>query len=53
MYVQGQFRSHLTCPNESCKGKSWRKFDPFTAVPCPLPPAPKERVFSRVILFTR
>jgi ubiquitin C-terminal hydrolase len=33
---QGQFKSHLTCPNESCKGKSWRKFDPFQAIPCPV-----------------
>jgi len=34
----GQFKSHLTCPNASCEGKSWRKFDPFVAVPCPVSP---------------
>jgi hypothetical protein len=32
----GQFKSHLTCPNKSCQGLSWRKFDPFVAVPCPV-----------------
>ena len=32
----GQLKSHLTCPNASCEGKSWRKFEPFAAVPCPV-----------------
>ena len=35
--LQGQFRSHLTCPD--CKTQS-RTFDPFSAVPLPLPPPP-------------
>lgn len=50
---QGQFKSHLTCPNDSCKGKSWRKFDPFNAVPCPLPPAPKKKIVFEVVLCTQ
>jgi len=47
----GQFKSHLTCPNASCEGKSWRKFDPFVAVPCPLPPAPKVRAGVQVRVY--
>jgi len=49
----GQFKSHLTCPNESCKGKSWRKFDPFTAVSCPLPPAKKKKASYDVTVYTQ
>jgi hypothetical protein len=35
--LQGQFRSHLTCP-ECCRES--RTFDAFAAVPCPLPDPP-------------
>ena len=48
---QGQFRSHLICPRPEC-GYESRRFDPFSAVACPLPKAPKKILKKTVRLFT-
>mmetsp|Transcript_18225 Transcript_18225/g.47568 ORF Transcript_18225/g.47568 Transcript_18225/m.47568 type:complete len:1305 (-) Transcript_18225:193-4107(-) len=46
-YFSGQFRSHLTCPE--CKHES-RKFDPFNAVPLPVPSSGTQKLEITTVL---
>ena len=48
---QGQFRSHLTCPETGC-GYESRRFDPFTAVACPLPKPEKKKKRKKIRFYS-